>query len=235
VVAQVRCGLGHTACVARGADTTAFAGEGDQAVVTTIITTHPRKAVSEDDAFEVFAEGFLYVSGRGVMVALPVELPGAGEFRPSLEVLGYHLVEQRALGVAGVVGFGGFGRLGWLRGMRMPMRVMVILVCRSMGRALHGATPVGMGLESPLQLCLYSKLRCVQVFTGLCVWCRPLRLRQHSRNSTVDECKRNLPLAHENIARAAPNLIVSCFHFVTATEIKPLFGQTLARQVAQAL
>ena len=34
MVTQVRSRLGHAACVARGADTAAFAGEGDQEVVT---------------------------------------------------------------------------------------------------------------------------------------------------------------------------------------------------------
>jgi hypothetical protein len=40
------------------------------------------------------------------MVALPVKLACAGKFMPSLEVLGYGLVSQRALGVARVVEFG---------------------------------------------------------------------------------------------------------------------------------
>ena len=40
------------------------------------------------------------------MVALPVKLACAGKFMPSLEVLGYGLVEQRALRVARVVEFG---------------------------------------------------------------------------------------------------------------------------------
>jgi hypothetical protein len=47
MVCQVRSGLGHAPRVARGADATAFAGEGDQKVVTTVIATYPRKTVGE--------------------------------------------------------------------------------------------------------------------------------------------------------------------------------------------
>jgi hypothetical protein len=38
-----------------------------------------------------------------VVVALAVELSGAGEFKPGLEALGYRAVQQGALGVTGVV------------------------------------------------------------------------------------------------------------------------------------
>ena len=41
-----------------------------------------------------------------VVVALPVELACAGEFKPELEVFGYCAVEQRALRVARFVEFG---------------------------------------------------------------------------------------------------------------------------------
>ncbi|MCW2313549.1 hypothetical protein M2244_003302 [Rhodoferax antarcticus] len=111
MIAQVRCGLGHSARVARRADCAAFAGEGDKVVVTTVIATHPRKAVSKDAALQVFAQSFLYVRSRSVVVALAVELSGAGELKPSLKVLGNRAVQQGALGVAGVVGFGGCSRL----------------------------------------------------------------------------------------------------------------------------
>ncbi|MCW2314302.1 hypothetical protein M2244_004067 [Rhodoferax antarcticus] len=134
MIAQVRCGLGHSARVARGADCAAFAGEGDKVVVTTVIATHPRKAVSKDAALQVFAQSFLYVRSRSVVVALAVELSGAGELKPSLKVLGNRAVQQGALGVAGVVGFGGLvglsdcsslRRLRALRGMLVPTRVRV--------------------------------------------------------------------------------------------------------------
>ena len=45
-----------------------------------------------------------------MVVALTVELPRAGQIKPSLAVLGYGLVKQCALGVARVVEFG-FGRI----------------------------------------------------------------------------------------------------------------------------
>ena len=38
--------------------------------------------------------------------ALSVKLAGTGQLKPGLEVLGYGLVEQRALGAARVVEFG---------------------------------------------------------------------------------------------------------------------------------
>ena len=41
------------------------------------------------------------------MITLTVKLPGACQLKPSLKVLGYRLVQQGALGLAGVVGFGG--------------------------------------------------------------------------------------------------------------------------------
>jgi len=69
-----------------------------------------------------------------VVVALAVELSGAGKLQPGLEVFGNRAVQQGALGVTGVVGFGGFGGLNWLgslsrlgvqRDMVVPTRVMV--------------------------------------------------------------------------------------------------------------
>ena len=47
VIGQVRCGLGHAPGVTRGADATAFAGEGDQKIVTAVIATYPRKPVGK--------------------------------------------------------------------------------------------------------------------------------------------------------------------------------------------
>ena len=69
-----------------------------------------------------------------MVVALAVELSGAGKLQPGLEVFGNRAVQQGALGVTGVVRFGGLGgfsgrsRLGSLgvqRGMLVPTRVMV--------------------------------------------------------------------------------------------------------------
>ena len=88
---------------------------------------HPRQAVDKDAAFEVFAECRLYVDGWGVVVALAVELPCAGEIKPGLEVFGYRAVQQGALGMAGVVGFGFVGsrKLRAQRSMLVPTRVLV--------------------------------------------------------------------------------------------------------------
>ena len=134
MVAQVCSCLGHSGRVVRGADATAFAGEGDQEVVTAVITMYPRKAVGKDAALQVFAKRFLDVGGRGAVVALAVELSGTSQLKPSLEVFGNCAVPQCALGVAGVVGFGGFSglsgcgslrRLRAQRGMLVPSRVLV--------------------------------------------------------------------------------------------------------------
>jgi hypothetical protein len=61
------------------------------------------------------AKSLLYISGRGVVVALAVELAGTGQLKPGLEVRGYRAVQQGALGVAEVVGFGGFRGCSRLR------------------------------------------------------------------------------------------------------------------------
>ena len=65
--------------------------------------------MGKDAAFQIFAKGLADVGLGGVVVTLAVELAGAGQLKPGLEVLGYGLVQQRALGVARVVelGFGG--------------------------------------------------------------------------------------------------------------------------------
>jgi hypothetical protein len=52
----VRCGLGHAPGVAAGAGPAAFAGDGDQKVVTAVVATHPLKAVGKDAVCELFAE-----------------------------------------------------------------------------------------------------------------------------------------------------------------------------------
>ena len=88
------------------------------------------KPGGKDAACEVFAKRLLHIRGRGVVVALPVELTGAGELQPGLKVFGNCAVQQGALGVAGVVDFGGLGgcrclsRLRASRGMLVPTRVL---------------------------------------------------------------------------------------------------------------
>ena len=71
--------------------------------------------MGKDAAFQIFAKGLTHEGPGGVVVALPVELAGTGEFMPGLKVLGNGLVQQRTLGVARVVEFG-FGE-------RWPARV----------------------------------------------------------------------------------------------------------------
>ena len=103
MIAQVRCSLCHAPGVARGADSASFAGEGDQAVVPTVVTAGAGKAVSKDATLQIFAKGFLHIRGRGAVVALAVELASAGQLKPGLEVLGHRAVQQGAFGVARVV------------------------------------------------------------------------------------------------------------------------------------
>jgi len=79
MVSQVRGRLGHAPTVARGADTSAFAGERNQEVMPTVGAALARKAVGKDGAFEVFAKSLLHVGRRRVVVALAVELAGAGQ------------------------------------------------------------------------------------------------------------------------------------------------------------
>ena len=57
MIRQVRGRLHHAPGIARGADATAFAGIGDEIVVSTIVTPGAGKAVGKDAAFEVFAKG----------------------------------------------------------------------------------------------------------------------------------------------------------------------------------
>ena len=106
MIHQVCRRLHHAPCVARGADATAFAGIGDEVVMTTIVTPGSGKAMGKDAAFQILAKRLADIGLGGVVVALAVELTGTGKRMPGLEVFGYGLVEQSALGVAWVVEFG---------------------------------------------------------------------------------------------------------------------------------
>ena len=64
-----------------------------------VITPRPGKAVGKDAAFQIFAKRLADIGPGAVVVALAVELAGTGKFMPSLEVLGYGLVQQSPLGV----------------------------------------------------------------------------------------------------------------------------------------
>ena len=63
----------------------------------------PHKAVGKDAAFEILGKRLAHIGLGGAVVALTVELACTGKVEPSLVVLGYRLVQQRALGMARVV------------------------------------------------------------------------------------------------------------------------------------
>ena len=75
-----------------GAETTAFAGIGDEVVMSTIVTPRPGKAMRKDAAFEIFAKGLADTGLGCVVVTLAVGLACADEFMPSLGMVGYGLV-----------------------------------------------------------------------------------------------------------------------------------------------
>jgi hypothetical protein len=80
------------ACYTRGTRTT-FAEIGHQVVVPAVIAPGPGKAVRKDAAFQILAKGLADEGLGGVVVTQAVELARAGELQPSLEVLGYGLVQ----------------------------------------------------------------------------------------------------------------------------------------------
>ena len=53
-----------------------------------------------DALFQILDKRLAHIGLWRVVVALPVKLARAGELKPGLKVLGYRLVQQRALGVA---------------------------------------------------------------------------------------------------------------------------------------
>ena len=110
MIGQVRRRLHHAPRVARGADTPAFAGEDHKVVVRAVSAAGAGKAVGKDAAFEVFAKRLAHIGLGGAQVALPIELACTGQVKPGFVVLGYRLVEQRALRMARVV------ELGWRYG-----------------------------------------------------------------------------------------------------------------------
>ena len=145
MVRQVSRCRHHAPCVARGAHAgqrpgaPAFAGEGDEVVpacgTAAIVTPSSGKAVGKDAALQIFAKGLADIGLGRVVITLTVELPGAGEIKPGLGMLGYRLVQQRALGVARVVELGLEAR----RPTRMRMRL------RWAGDGGHGAVSAWAG------------------------------------------------------------------------------------------
>ena len=128
--------LYHAPGVARGADTPAFAGIGDEVVVPAIVTPCAGKAMGKDAAFQIFAKGLADIGLWGVVVALAVELTGTGQLKPGFEMFGYGLVQQRAFGVARVVEF----RFGTRWAVRMRMRLRWVPGCAvaGMGQCQRG-------------------------------------------------------------------------------------------------
>ena len=76
--------------------------------------------MGKDAAFQILAKGLANIGLWRVVVALAVELTGTCQRVPGLEVLGYGLVQQRALRVARVVELGFCTRLP--ARMRMHLR-----------------------------------------------------------------------------------------------------------------
>ena len=135
MIAEVRRCLHHAARVARGADTPALAGIGDEVVVPAVVTPRPGKAMGKDSAVQILAKRLTDIGLGAVVVALAVELTGAGQLKPGLEVFGNGLAQQRAPGVARVVEFGLCTRLP----ARMRMRL------RWACSGWHGAVPAWAG------------------------------------------------------------------------------------------
>ena len=92
VIRQVRRRLHHAPGVTRGADAPAFAGIGHEVVVPAIVTPGSGKAICKDAAFQILAKRLTDIGLGGVVVALAVELAGAGKLKLGLKVLGYGLV-----------------------------------------------------------------------------------------------------------------------------------------------
>ena len=126
MVHQVRRRLGHAPRAARGAHPAPLAGEGDQIVVRAALTPHPRKTVGKDAALQVFAKRLFDIGRWCVVLPLFIELPGARQRKPGLQMSGNGAVQHRALGVARVVelGSGRRRRAGGRLGVRacMPIR-----------------------------------------------------------------------------------------------------------------
>ncbi len=79
MVAQVCRRLHHPPRGARGADSTAFAGESDEVVMPAILATSAGEAMGKDAALQICGKRFAYEGLGGVVVALAVELTRAGQ------------------------------------------------------------------------------------------------------------------------------------------------------------
>ena len=70
-----------------------------------VLAPHPRKTVGQDAALQVFAK-CLFIGQWGLLVALAIDLAGARQRKPGLEMTGHGAVQHRALGMARVVELG---------------------------------------------------------------------------------------------------------------------------------
>jgi hypothetical protein len=68
VIGQMRGCFDHAPCVARRAYATTFAGEGDQEVVSALVTMSSGETVRQNSAFEIATKGILHMSRRRFIV-----------------------------------------------------------------------------------------------------------------------------------------------------------------------
>ena len=94
--------LGHAPRVARRAHPAALAGEGDKIVVRAVIAPDPREAVGKDTALQVFAKHLLHIGRWCVVATLAIELAGAAECKPGLQMIGHGAIQHGALGWRGL-------------------------------------------------------------------------------------------------------------------------------------
>ena len=144
MIRQVRGRLHHAPSVARGAHASAFAGLGDEAVMSTIVRPRLGKAVGKDAAHQILAKRLAHIGLGGGVVALAVDLVGTGQLKLGSDVFGDGLVQQRALRVARVVKFGFTCWCGWDRSRRATTCMVVRMrLCVQRGcRRVHGAKDI---------------------------------------------------------------------------------------------
>lgn len=117
MIRKVRSRFHHAPGVAQGADSTAFAGEGEKVVVPPNIAARAGKAMRKDAEFEVFVKGLADKRLWGVVVALPIKplQPGLEVFgktfadysgNPALRAAGRYFSSKKALYAGGYVDVG---------------------------------------------------------------------------------------------------------------------------------
>lgn len=140
-----------------------------------VLAPHPRKTMGKDTALQVFAKRLLHIGRWCVMVPLAIELAGARQRKPGLEVRSHGAVQHAALRVTRVVELGfGFGRrqregtrIGV--GARMPIRLGG---CAGAGN-WHGSVPArtcSHGLGGAIWRC-NGLWRTTPLGDALAAWC----------------------------------------------------------------